>query len=159
MITITIKPLVGAEQGVSIPFEVSVASPKLADTSGAKDLQVSGTVSKLDAGYVVAGTVAVTIPSECARCLQPFDQRLTLVCSEQFSAHPGDEQFPAGKDRLELDPMLRAVILTGLPERPLHDPDCKGLCPVCGKDRNREPHTHPQAPAEPGPFDQLKKLR
>ena len=35
------------------------------------------------------------------------------------------------------------------PEQILHDPDCAGLCPVCGKDLNEEPHTHEEKRVDP----------
>ena len=39
-------------------------------------------------------------------------------------------------DRLPLDTMARDALVLGFPAAPLHDPDCQGLCPVCGADRN-----------------------
>ena len=159
MITVPTKPLAGAAQGASIPFEAAAPRPKLKDLPKLGNLSVAGTVAKLDEGYLVAGTLTASIRMECARCLKPFDHPLSLKFSEQFHPAPDDDRFPARKDRLELDPMLRTVILTRLPERPLHDPACKGLCPTCGKDLNLEPHDHPEPEPPPGPFDQLKKLR
>ena len=38
-------------------------------------------------------------------------------------------------DRLPLDTMARTLVL-GFPAFPLCRPDCAGLCPVCGADRN-----------------------
>ncbi|MDP4000211.1 MAG: DUF177 domain-containing protein [bacterium] len=159
MITVDLKPLAGAAQGASVPLEVQVRHPKLKDLPKLSDLAVTGTVSKLDEGYLVAGTLQASIRLECARCLKPFDHPLSLEFSEQFSLQPDDDRFPAQKGRLELDPMLRTVILIRLPERPMHDPGCKGLCPTCGKDLNLEPHEHPKPESDEGPFDQLKKLR
>ena len=159
MITVDLKPLAGAEQSASVPFEVRTEHPKLADLPELHGLEASGGVSKLDEGYLVAGTLEALLPLECARCLKRSDHRVSEKFSEQFRPEPDDDQFPARKGRIDLDPMLRTVILTRLPERPLHDPGCKGLCPVCGKDRNRDPHDHPGPEPAAGPFDQLKKLR
>jgi uncharacterized protein len=39
-------------------------------------------------------------------------------------------------DRLPLDTMARDALVLAFPAFPLHSPDCAGLCPVCGVDRN-----------------------
>jgi uncharacterized protein len=39
-------------------------------------------------------------------------------------------------DRLPLDTMARDALVLGFPGFPLCRPDCAGLCPVCGADRN-----------------------
>ena len=39
-------------------------------------------------------------------------------------------------DQIELTAWARDTIALALPDQILHDPDCAGLCPVCGADRN-----------------------
>ncbi len=41
-------------------------------------------------------------------------------------------------DGIDLGLMMREQFYLALPMKPLCRPDCKGLCPVCGKNRNRE---------------------
>ena len=41
------------------------------------------------------------------------------------------------------------LIALALPEKILCRPDCAGLCPVCGKDLNREPHEHEDEAGDP----------
>lgn len=41
-------------------------------------------------------------------------------------------------DAIDLGQMMREQFYLALPMKPLCQPDCKGLCPVCGKNRNRE---------------------
>jgi uncharacterized protein len=45
-------------------------------------------------------------------------------------------------DTLDLESWARDAIALELPEQILCRPDCKGLCAVCGKDLNDEPHEH-----------------
>ena len=47
---------------------------------------------------------------------------------------------------LDLDAWSRDLIGLGLPDQILCRADCAGLCPVCGKDLNVEPHEHDEAP-------------
>ena len=45
-------------------------------------------------------------------------------------------------DQLDLSAWARDSLALSLPDKILCKPDCAGLCPVCGKDLNREPHEH-----------------
>lgn len=158
MITVDIRTLVRAESGSSGPFAFSEPKPVFEDLSALRDLTGSGTVTQLGDRYLVAGVLSGKIGLECSRCLTPFTHRIADSFSEEFAKQPADEQFPAETERLVLDPMLRTVMLTGLPKQPLHDPGCKGLCAICGKDLNERPHAHPRSDDD-GPFAALKKLR
>ena len=87
----------------------------------------------------------------CARCLDPVAQRL----EEQFDLlfrptgvdAAGAEHAISTSDteigyydegRLALEDVLREQVLLSLPPRALCRPDCKGLCPRCGSNRNSE---------------------
>ena len=62
----------------------------------------------------------VTLSLLAAACATPADQLRSVLPD----------------DRLPLDTMARDALVLGFPAAPLHDPDCQGLCPVCGADRN-----------------------
>ena len=49
-------------------------------------------------------------------------------------------------------------IALALPDQILHAPDCAGLCPVCGKDLNVEPHEHEEEHGDPR-WAALEQLR
>ena len=91
-------------------------------------------------GLLVTGTVRATAVVRCVRCLREFDQDLAVEVRELFTFEPGDEEDEGyavlPDDRLPLDTMARDALVLGFPAAPLHDPDCQGLCPVCGADRN-----------------------
>ena len=53
-------------------------------------------------------------------------------------AVPAADSKQLGKLILDLAPLLREEILIHTDKRILCKPDCKGLCPECGKNRNRE---------------------
>jgi len=62
------------------------------------------------------------------------------------------------KDSLLLEDVLREQVLLSLPVRTLCKPDCKGLCPRCGKNRNLEACTCEEGPADPR-WEALSGLR
>jgi uncharacterized protein len=53
------------------------------------------------------------------------------------------------KDSLSLEDVLREQVLLALPVRTLCRPDCRGLCPRCGEDRNRHTCTCEEGPSDP----------
>jgi uncharacterized protein len=53
---------------------------------------------------------------------------------------------------------VRDAIALALPEQILCRPDCAGLCPVCGKDLNVEPHEHVEQELDPR-WAALQQLR
>jgi uncharacterized protein len=53
------------------------------------------------------------------------------------------------EDGLQLSQWARDAIATVLPEQILCRDDCAGLCWVCGKDLNDEPHVHEETQRDP----------
>ena len=53
------------------------------------------------------------------------------------------------KTVLLLEDVLREQVLLSLPVRTLCKPDCKGLCPRCGANRNLQPCSCDEGPSDP----------
>jgi uncharacterized protein len=99
-------------------------------------------------GILVRGQVSGMLRLRCARCLTEFDAPLTVEVSELFLEAPDEEadDYPLDPEGfIEPEQMVRDVIGVELPFSPLCKPDCLGLCPVCGGDRNLGecPGAHP----------------
>ena len=45
-------------------------------------------------------------------------------------------------DQLDLSAWARDALVLELPDKILCREDCAGLCPVCGRDFNTDPHQH-----------------
>ena len=65
-----------------------------------------------------------------------------VVHGEALGAAPTDAKTIGSDFRIDLTPLLLEELILATPFASLHDPDCKGLCEVCGRDLNDEPHTH-----------------
>ena len=89
---------------------------------------------------LVTGTDSATAVVRCVRCLREFDQELEVEVRELFALQPGEDEDEGyavlPDDRLPLDTMARDALVLDFPAFPLHSPDCAGLCPTCGADRN-----------------------
>jgi uncharacterized protein len=87
----------------------------------------------------------------CARCVEPVEIPLAGEYDLIFRPVGADSGSPERsitapeteigyyqKDSLLLEDVLREQVLLSLPVRTLCKPDCKGLCPRCGENRNTD---------------------
>ena len=97
-------------------------------------------LESLSHGIVASGRVRGRWTAACSRCLEPAASDFDLRLREVFEDHPvEDETYPIQSDEIDLEQPLRDVVVPELPIFPLCDPECLGLCPVCGADRNEDP--------------------
>ena len=110
---------------------------------------------------VLTGGFRGRVSLACARCLDPAEVDVQGALQEQFrSQTPGvtmpTDTIDAEEPReaaysdgvLDLTELLRQQVALSLPLRPLCKPDCRGLCPNCGKNMNREQCTCPREPLD-----------
>ena len=94
-------------------------------------------LESLTDGIVVTGQVSAPWEAVCRRCLGPAHGRLDVTVRELYQPDPqSDEAFTIDGEVLDLEPLVREAVLLELPLAPLCRPDCAGLCPECGVDRN-----------------------
>ena len=120
-------------------YEASVASSLLVDAEGYRfSDSVHFTIS-----------VSCHLKAACARCLKEFDYELsgtfrTVFKPEAFGDldDEADEEFTSARivgGEIDLEPLVLEFLRLEIPMRFLCSEDCKGLCPVCGEDRNLGP--------------------
>jgi uncharacterized protein len=82
----------------------------------------------------------------CYRCLGDAVLEVPIAAREYQATNPaGSEELRTPylqDDRLDLSGWARDAIALALPDKILCRADCAGLCPVCGKNLNDEPHEH-----------------
>jgi uncharacterized protein len=97
----------------------------------------------------VQGHVTATLEAECDRCLKrtlfPVDTRFDLFYKPaEAGTHPAEAAIDEGEAEigfyelpgLQLEDILREQVLLQLPMQRLCGEDCKGICPLCGVNRN-----------------------
>jgi len=111
------------------------------------------TITKATTGTVFELSFRVSLHGPCFRCLADTALELSIHAREYQATNPGgDEELRSpyvGDDRLDLSSWARDAVALALPDKILCRPDCAGLCPVCGRDLNAEPHAHEQAESDP----------
>jgi len=132
--------------------EFSLDDP-LAILDGGPEKPVTGDVSliKTHRGILAKGQVETVVPLECSRCLKTFKNKLTVNIEEEYfpslDVNSGTPlELPDEPDGftidehhiLDLSEAIRQNALLAIPMKPLCREDCAGLCPVCGKDLNKE---------------------
>ena len=110
-------------------------------------------ISRASTGTVFELRFAVRLHGPCFRCLDDAVLDLPISAREYQATNPGDaEELPTQyvvDDRLDVAAWARDATALALPDKILCRPDCAGLCPVCGRDLNDEPHTHDEEAVDP----------
>ncbi|MBI4877817.1 MAG: DUF177 domain-containing protein [Acidobacteria bacterium] len=117
----------------------------------ATPLEVSGTAELLGATEEirVRGHLAVRMEADCDRCLRvaPFELAAgfdlfyrpegTGLRGEEIALETGETEIDYySGGGLDLKDILREQVLLALPMQRICREDCRGICPVCGQDRN-----------------------
>lgn len=109
---------------------------------------------------IFQGTLRGAVIGHCARCLEDFtidlDRPFHFVLLPHSTAGPEleleeddlDLSYYSGEE-IDVSPLVREQLLLALPTQPLCRQDCRGLCPSCGVNRNREECSCPTAFADP----------
>jgi len=82
----------------------------------------------------------------CVRCLEKFRELLTPHFTElyAFPSHADEdtELVLPETGRIDLEPLVREYMYLEIPINPICQPNCKGLCPVCGENCNKNECDH-----------------
>lgn len=146
---------------VGMRYAYKVDEPPLVDEDLECAAPITGDIVFTNTGNVLLleGSITTSVVAPCSRCLVYYEEPLRVPVSEQFMLEarpsgPGgrysevviveEDENPDAHLLFEgmlfnLTELLRQNITLALPTQPLHDEDCQGLCPKCGKDRNEGP--------------------
>ncbi len=133
------------KEGVGYSREFAFDEPivQLADDLTVNNLAGSVTLTRTPQGLYTQGRLTATIDYECSRCLENFDQRVSVRLAELYhfppESAPPDEPFVTDDAHLDLTPVVREDFFLSIPMHALCRPDCKGLCPQCGANWNEGP--------------------
>lgn len=98
-----------------------------------------------DGGIHVTGTVDAVVELPCRRCLEEVDVELQLQVDWLFEPEVVEDAEEEGmftldpeEGVLDLTPRVREEILLEAPAYPICREGCRGLCPKCGTNLNRD---------------------
>jgi uncharacterized protein len=119
------------------------------------------TISQAATGKVFELRFDVRLHGPCQRCLGDAVIERRISAREYQATNPESDELQTpyvADDKLDLSAWARDALALSLPDQILCRPDCAGLCPVCGKDLNVEPHEHEDETSDPR-WEALAELR
>ena len=132
------------------PGQIEFASENLEQVSPLHAVGSAELLKNTGGEVRVQGRYTVDFTAPCDRCLvsarHPLDAGFdlfyrpvtTIAREEEIEIDEGEAEigFYEGGG-LELEDILREQILLALPMQRVCSQDCKGICPVCGRNRNQ----------------------
>lgn len=106
-------------------------------------VMLKGTLSNEAGILVLSGYLQGDVSVLCGRCLEPFKLTINTEIDEFYYSElingeePGEEWVKFKGNKLDVSGELIKSILADLPMKILCSQDCKGLCPICGINRNQ----------------------
>lgn len=114
--------------------------------------EVQGRATRSSREVRVQGRVSARAEVDCGRCLKSVDVPVEVEFDVRYVPASDYEQVETAElqeedlsfsvfeeEAIDLDELVREQVLLALPTRALCSEECKGLCPACGADRNRQP--------------------
>lgn len=173
MLHVDVKELKG-HPGAQHNFSRTVEAPEALGTvlvgiAEGSDLVLDLRVESVHEGVLLTGTASAEVAGQCGRCLDPISYPLTVDVMQLYS---WDQEVPEaeGDDEetrvvtpdlvIDLEPVLRDLMVSALPFQPVCAEDCQGLCSQCGIRMEEAPdHVHEQLdPRWAGLADLVQKL-
>jgi uncharacterized protein len=99
-------------------------------------------------GLIARTVFDAEVESECSRCLASFQNKIHSEFEEFFTfpyVEPSEDEIRVPEDgNIDFKPILHDYMLIELPIKPVCQPDCRGLCAICGQNLNRAVCEHNQ---------------
>ena len=137
---------IAQESGASLPFDYELDLSQV-EWNGqrpfAGGVRVTGRVRNMAGALLLSARLSSVLSLVCDRCARPFEREKTveyetLLAFELENGENDDIVLLDGDGELDLDGLMEEVFLLEMDTKNLCDQDCKGLCPGCGADLNRE---------------------
>jgi len=112
-------------------------------------VELAADIHKDGRKFRLAGTVRTTLETPCGRCLEAFTIPVDAAFDLMFLPHSdasddGEKQLDDDDvgvsfytdDQINLGDVMSEQFYLAMPMKPLCRVDCKGLCAICGTNRN-----------------------
>jgi len=151
------------------PEELDLAAER---TRFEAPVQVAATLTHMQEDVLAEGKANTMAIAECSRCLEDVAvelhgefEALYVPDTGRYAKRMNHPDFTGADQRVnfyseltvDLTEEIRQCILLELPMKPLCRPDCAGLCPTCGANRNDGPCSC-KPEADESPWAALSKL-
>jgi uncharacterized protein len=130
--------------GESIAFDYALTMSDFEAAPGEfpikESVKVTGSVENHASAVAISAHAAVVYSTRCDRCLKEITERFTVSFSNMLATEvvgdTDDDIIVCEDETLDIDELVITNIILNLSMKHLCSPDCKGLCPKCGKNLN-----------------------
>ena len=142
---LNLKKLFADKTGVlAFDYDMDMSSAKVDSVYPfVSPVKVQGTVTVKDGFAQLAAKTSFDFSVPCDRCARQINKRFSYSFSHilvQSLENEADDRFIVIHDeQFNLDELMREDVLLELPTKFLCREDCRGICPVCGKNLNDGP--------------------
>ena len=151
--------------GQVYPFREAVVLPEIEVLSDPIRFEGIGVEGEFfctgDNRISLRGRASATAVSRCSRCLEPVQVPLSAGIDALYSKQPDPDDpdlYGFEGHAVQLEDAVKDALLLELPLRILCSDDCKGLCPVCGTNLNKDTCTCHEGAEVINPFSALKSI-
>ncbi|GAB4545541.1 MAG: DUF177 domain-containing protein [Thermodesulfovibrionia bacterium] len=143
-ITVSKIPDEGIEEEMDLLLSIEEDEPR-------GDVHVFLRANKYGKRVMLDGSAGMTVSLICSRCLKRFPHPLHVDFHEEYVPQIDivDEEHELTEeeidinyyrdDEIDVDNFIREQLILSLPIKPLCSVECRGICPICGKDLNEGP--------------------
>ncbi len=161
-LTWNVAGLLSEPPGSTRIYPVAGVTIDLGELRQADPIEGEVRLTRTNRGLLVQADFATSLEAECSRCLRevevPIENSIdeeALPSLDMATGLPVDPSTEPDALRLsdhhelELETPVREAIQLAEPIAPLCEPDCPGLCSVCGERMTGGPHDHGEAEIDP----------
>jgi uncharacterized protein len=106
-----------------------------------RPVKFAGTLENNGGELELLANLDTEYSTACDRCAEPVERQISLKVEEEIvtgDKAEADEIYILGGKYLDIDKIIMDNILLKLPMKQLCKSECKGLCPRCGCDLNKQ---------------------
>ncbi|MBN1823290.1 MAG: DUF177 domain-containing protein [Endomicrobiales bacterium] len=100
----------------------------LQESVSAHTLKADFSITKNADSFLLNGSVSGQIEISCSRCLETFRLPITAKLNKVY---------PESTVLIDVEEEIRQEVILTIPVKPLCGEQCKGLCQICGINRNK----------------------
>lgn len=106
-------------------------------------IKVGLTAEKIGEQFELGGKIETTLQLTCSRCLDeiiyPIETEFYVTIGDKIhedKSDGADDIIFINNGEVDILPHIEGIIFSELPLTPLCSTDCRGLCQMCGKNKN-----------------------
>lgn len=102
-------------------------------------VRVEGSAINYEGKINVNLRINAQVERTCSRCLERFNEKVEVDSNYVFVKEAKDDKedyYIYKNDRVDITDLVLGDIAAKLAMKPLCSENCKGLCPICGKNKN-----------------------